>query len=75
MDIRRNLEQYLMVFPTNFFPIMGQQITLTEDNGDVVGPRIDLMIARANLGECDLVARSKTTNGYLYLGDGTCKTN
>jgi hypothetical protein len=28
-EIRRNLEQYLMVFPTNFFPIMGQQVTIT----------------------------------------------
>ncbi len=70
MEIRRNLEQYLMVFPTNFFPIVGQQVTLTEKNGDAVNPRIDLMIARADLGECDLVARKKK-KGFLYQGDGT----
>ena len=75
MEIRRNLEQYLMVFPTNFFPIMGQQITLTENNAEVVNGRISLLMARAELGECDLVARSKTTNGYLYLNNGTFKTN
>jgi YVTN family beta-propeller protein len=75
MQIRRNLEEYLMVFPTNFFPVMGQQITLTENNGDVVGSRIDLMVARANMGECDLVARSNSSNGYLYMGDGSFKTN
>lgn len=70
MEIRRNLEQYMMVFPSNFFPIMGQQVTLTENNGDIAGPRIDLMIARANLGECDLVAQ-KEMQGFLYQGDGT----
>jgi hypothetical protein len=66
-----------MVFDTNFFPIMGQQVTLTEDNGDVVGPRIDLLLQRADLGECDLVAmRSNNPDkGHLYLGGGTFKTD
>jgi YVTN family beta-propeller protein len=75
IEIRHNLEQYMMVFPTNFFPIMGQQVTLTEDNGDSVGPRIDLLMQRADLGECDLVAQSKEDKGYLYLGGGTFKQN
>jgi len=35
-----------------------------------VGPRIDLMIARADLGECDLVAQKKK-QGFLYQRDGT----
>jgi len=74
-EIRRNLEDYLMVFPTNFFPIMGQQVILTEDNGDEVGPRIDLMMARADNGECDLVARKKTTQGFLYEGGGSFLRN
>jgi hypothetical protein len=77
MEIRRWLEQYLLVFPTNFFPIMGQQVTLTEDNGEAVGSRIDLLLQRADLGECDLVAR-KSNNpdmGYLYLGGGTFKAD
>jgi len=75
MQIRHNLEQYLMVFPTNFFPIMGQQVTLTEDNGDAVGGRIALLMQRADLGECDLVAHTKATNGYLYVGGGSFKPN
>ena len=75
MQHRRNLEQYLMVFPTNFFPIMGQQITLTEDNGATAGPRIDLMMARANLGECELVASTKESKGYFYLGNGNFQTH
>jgi len=65
IDDRRNLEQYVLVFDTNLLPIVGQQITLTADNGDIVANRIDLLIARASLGECDLVAARKN-NGYLY---------
>ena len=77
MEIRRNLEQYLMVFDTNFFPVMGQQVTLTEDNGDAVGSRIDLLMQRAEMGECDLVARksNKKDKGFLYLGGGTFETD
>ena len=75
MITRRQLEQFVLVFDSNFFPIMGQQVTLTEDNATAVGPRIDLMIARSNLGECDLTARRKDDRGYLYLGNGTFKTN
>jgi sugar lactone lactonase YvrE len=75
LKIRRQLEQYMLVFDSNFFPIMGQQVTLTEDNGAAVGPRIDLLMARADLGECDLVAHTKSTNGYLYVGNGDFQTN
>ncbi len=75
MEIRRNLEQYLMVFDTNFFPIMGQQVTLTAYNGDSVGQRIELLMSRADLGECDLIARSNGSAGYLYVGGGSFKTN
>jgi hypothetical protein len=65
---RRDVEQFLLAFDSDLAPIVGQQITLTTDNGAAVGPRIDLMIQRASvpfisraLGgavmECDLVAR------------------
>ena len=77
VEIRRNLEQYLMVFETNFYPIMGQQVTLTKDNGDAVGPRIDLLMQRADMDECDLVVRKshKKDRGFLYLGGGTFQTD
>ena len=74
MITRRQLEQYVLVFDSNFFPVMGQQVTLTKKNANTAGPRIDLLMARADLGECDLVARSNSTNGYLY-SDGVFKTN
>jgi DNA-binding beta-propeller fold protein YncE len=65
---RRDVEQFMLAFDTDLAPIVGQQITLDADNAAIVGPRIDLLIARARtpfasklLGptatECDLVAR------------------
>jgi len=65
MEIRRNLEQFILVFDSNMFPIVGQQVTLTTDNGNEVGGRIDLMVQRASLGECDLIASQKNQS-YLY---------
>ncbi|KPJ94378.1 MAG: hypothetical protein AMJ53_05370 [Gammaproteobacteria bacterium SG8_11] len=76
MEIRRNLEQYLMVFDTNFFPIMGQQVTLSENNNkEGVKSRIKLLMDRADRGECELIARSNGDDGYLYIGGGSFKTN
>jgi hypothetical protein len=76
MEIRRNLEQFMMVFPTNFFPVMGQQVTLSENNNkEGVKSRIKLLMDRADLGECDLIARSNSDDGYLYVGGGSFQTN
>jgi len=77
---RRDVEQYLLAFDSDLAPIVGQQITLTGDNGSAVGPRIDLLIQRAStpftskalngaVTECDLVAnavRNGRIMGYLY---------
>ncbi len=75
---RQNLEQFVLAFDTTFAPIVGQQITLRGDNAAVAGPRIDLMIARAETpfvlinqpgsNECDLVAKAVIggeARGYL----------
>jgi hypothetical protein len=64
----RDLEQLALAFPTDFAPIVGQQVTLTSTNSAAVDPRIDLMIQRAgtnynslmaggNVPECDLVVK------------------
>jgi hypothetical protein len=66
---RREIEAFLMAFPTNLAPVVGQQTTLAQGNGAVVGARIDLLIARARAGECDLVVKSGSSQGergYLY---------
>ena len=68
-----DMEQYMLVFESNFAPIVGQQVTLTASNGAVATPRIDLLVARANVGECDVVAKGRlgdTDVGFLYVGNG-----
>jgi DNA-binding beta-propeller fold protein YncE len=77
---RRDMEQFMLAFDSDLAPIVGQQITLTKTNAAAVGPRIDLLQARAaapfvskTLGgavtECDLVAKvtlAGTPRGFLY---------
>ncbi len=72
---RRQTEQFLLAFDTNLFPIVGQQITLTATNAQVVGKRIDLFIQRAEADHCDLVAHQGQYKGYLYMRGGKFKAN
>ncbi len=44
---RRDMEQFMLSFESDIAPIVGQQITLTKTNAAAVGPRIDLLQARA----------------------------
>jgi YVTN family beta-propeller protein len=80
---RRDVEQFLLAFDSDLAPIVGQQITLTNTNASVAGPRIDLLLKRAaapfqskSLGgvvsECD-VAAQVVVNGAIraYLYDPT----
>jgi DNA-binding beta-propeller fold protein YncE len=67
--LKRQVEDFQLVFDSNLAPIVGQQTTLTQDNGAAVGSRIDLLIERAREGECDLVVKSagnQGEKGYLY---------
>ena len=77
---RRDVEQFVLAFDSDLAPIVGQQVTLTSGNSAAVGPRIDLLIARAAapfvskslngaVTECDLVAQVVQNGrmmGYLY---------
>ncbi|HEV7734095.1 MAG TPA: hypothetical protein VGR62_18130 [Candidatus Binatia bacterium] len=44
---RRQMEQFIFAFDTDLAPVVGQQVTLTNTNAAVAGPRIDLLIARS----------------------------
>ncbi|MCK5830094.1 MAG: YncE family protein [Methylococcales bacterium] len=73
---RKQVEQFMLAFDSNLAPIVGQQVTLTWDNKKQVDPRIDLLMARSEAGECDLVAKTQTRQGrrevgFLYRGDGS----
>ncbi|WP_437489043.1 hypothetical protein WME75_09950 [Sorangium sp. So ce1014] len=71
--MKRELEQFLLAFDSNLAPIVGQQVTLTKHNAAVAGPRIELLRARADAGECDLVVKGlhgDEVEGFLYVGSG-----
>jgi hypothetical protein len=54
---RRLLEQYMLAFPSDLAPIVGQQATLISTAAFDVMQRIDLLEARADQGECDLTVK------------------
>ena len=66
---RRQLEQFLLAFETNLKPVVGQQVTVTQANQAAAAPRISLLMARADAGDCELVAK-RGGRGYLYAGQG-----
>ncbi|WP_129346742.1 hypothetical protein [Sorangium cellulosum] len=71
--IRRQLEAYVLAIETNMAPIVGQQVTLKHSNSAVAAPRVDLLMDRADAGECDLVAKTQGflhEIGFLYVGNG-----
>jgi len=67
--MRAAIDEYMMVFDSNFTPIFGQQVTLGEDNEAQASPRVALLIARANLSECELIAfDEEKQEGFFYSG-------
>ncbi len=70
---RRQLEAFILAFPTNLAPAVGQQITLRTAHSPAVEARVSLLMQRANAGECDLVAKTRIFDdevGFLYRGSG-----
>ncbi len=66
---RRALEAFMLAYDSNLAPVVGQQTTLSSANPATVGARVDLLVARAEAGECELVAR-QGGHSLLYAGDG-----
>jgi hypothetical protein len=72
----------MISFPSDFAPIVGQQVTLTSGNSGVANPRITLLKNRAeatftsqilggSTSECELIAKvieGGVQRGYLYVG-------
>ncbi len=85
---RRQVEQFLLAFDSDFAPIVGQQITLTNTNAAVAGPRIGLLIARAatpfvlkgnaSATECDLIVKGTLAGqprGWMRTAAGTFRSD
>jgi hypothetical protein len=73
---RRAVEAFILAFDSNLAPIVGQQMTLGPDNfaDPAANARIDLLEARADLSECQVVVKGLVKGqaaAFLYQGDGT----
>ncbi|MBI4602534.1 MAG: hypothetical protein HY721_11295 [Planctomycetes bacterium] len=73
----RELEAFLLAFPTGLAPAVGQQVTLDQANIRLSpSPKLEryvLLRARADAGECDLAIHgpvSGVLRGYVYRGGG-----
>jgi hypothetical protein len=67
------VESFLFAFDSNLKPVVGQQVTLGSTNAHIVAHRIDLLISRAEAGDCDLVVKgdlNRVRVGFLYVGNG-----
>ena len=70
---KRQLEAFILAFPTNMAPVVGQQVTLTVGSSAAAGARLDILRQRADARECDLVAKTRIDDdeaGFLYVGSG-----
>jgi hypothetical protein len=70
---QRAVEAFVLAFPSNLAPIVGQQVTLGAQSGSDATDRVALFRQRASLStpgpECDLVAKraaGRLEIGYLY---------
>jgi hypothetical protein len=75
---RDQVTAFMLAMDSNMAPVVGQQVTLGSDNGAVAGPRIALLESRADVGECDLVAKTWLGGeelGFLYDGGGQFLTD
>ncbi|WP_165374324.1 MULTISPECIES: hypothetical protein [Sorangium] len=71
--LKHQVAAYMLALESNLKPIVGQQITLTSSNAAAAGPRVDLLVARADAGDCDLVVKGWSHGaelGFVYIGNG-----
>lgn len=68
---------FLMVYPSNHMPIVGQQVTLSGRSGAQDKARLQLLVGQAQSGRCDLEANGKVLgrkyhaelNGDEFISD------
>jgi len=71
--LRRQVEAFMLAFDSNLAPVVGQQATLRSASGADVTQRIDLLLQRADAGDCDVVVKGRfggEPQGFVYAGSG-----
>jgi YVTN family beta-propeller protein len=69
---------YLLAMDTELAPIVGQQVTLTPQTAAAVAPRLDLLMARAAAGDCDLTVKGVVgaeARGWYRTAAGTLQSD
>ena len=69
--MRRAISSFLMAYPSNLRPMVGQQVTLRAGAASAALDRVALMQARAVAGDCDLVVKGRVAGkerGFVYDG-------
>nr|WP_308726582.1 hypothetical protein [Enhygromyxa salina] len=76
-DKMRKVAEFVYAMDSNLKPIVGQQVTLTKNNLGDVWSRIDLLEARADAGECELIVKTRlgAVEFGLYYTDGAYTTS
>jgi hypothetical protein len=59
--VRRQISSFLMAYPSNLRPIVGQQVTLRAGAPPAALGRLALMQARTAVGDCDLVVKGRVS--------------
>jgi DNA-binding beta-propeller fold protein YncE len=76
---RRNLEAFALAFDTGLKPAVGQQVSVASSPPDAsVQARLQLLIARAGAGDCDLVVKGVVggeARGAVYIGNGLFRSD
>jgi DNA-binding beta-propeller fold protein YncE len=78
LNEQRDLEAFMHAFDSNLAPIVGQQITIGPGSPLTVGLRIDLLLARADADECEVVVKGTldgAARGWLRLANATFQSD
>ncbi|MEN3332515.1 MAG: hypothetical protein V7641_1880 [Blastocatellia bacterium] len=74
-DDRRDVAAFVLAFDSGLAPAVGLQVTINGDHQDsaVANQRIQLLVAQANAGNCDLIVKGiyrAEHRGFVYIGGG-----
>ena len=77
---RRNVEAFVLSLDTGLAPAVGQDVTANATNlsDTTVTDRINLLMARADAGDCDLIVKGMLNGearGWLYNGSGQFRSD
>lgn len=70
---RDDLVRFLLAYDSDLPPVVGQQVTIRAGSAADADARLDLLVARAGAGECELAAKlviEGEPHGFLLDADG-----